>query len=205
MADNRAQITQLLDSLHPGDPRQGTELLPLVYQELRHLAAAKMAHEIPGQTLQATALVHEAWLRLVSAGPKEWQNRAHFFSAAAEAMRRILVENARRRHQLKRGGNWRRIEWDSLDLPQLPPDERVLAIDEALEELSGVDPLEAEVVKLRFFAGLEHAEIAAVLKISERTAHRYWAFAKVWLYERLNSARNSRPRSPSTGPRRKIA
>jgi RNA polymerase sigma factor (TIGR02999 family) len=181
MNDNRARLTRLLDDMGPEDPRNATELLPLVYQELRRFAAAKLSRELPGQTLQATALVHEAWLRLHSSGNQSWQNRAHFFSAAAEAMRRILVEAARRKHQLKRGGQWRRVEWDSVDLPAMSQDERVLAVDEALDELAQVSPVEAEVVKLRFFAGLEHAEIATVLKLSERTVHRYWSFAKVWL------------------------
>lgn len=181
MNDNRARLTRLLDDLGPEDPRNATELLPLVYQELRRFAAAKLSRELPGQTLQATALVHEAWLRLHCSEQQSWQNRAHFFSAAAEAMRRILVEAARRKHQLKRGGQWRRVEWDSLDLPAMSQDDRVLAVDEALDELAQVSPVEAEVVKLRFFAGLEHTEIATVLKLSERTVHRYWAFAKVWL------------------------
>jgi RNA polymerase sigma factor (TIGR02999 family) len=194
--NDRAQITRLLDELRPDDPRRATELLPLVYDELRRLAAARMARELPGQTLQATALVHEAWLRLISSERQNWQNRKHFFGAAAEAMRRILVENARRKKQLKRGGEWRRIDWDGFDLPSLGPEERILAIDEALEELTRVSPMEAEVVKLRFFAGLEHAEIAAVLKLSERTVHRYWSFAKVWLYDQL-SAKPAPPQPPS--------
>ena len=181
------QITQLLASAGPDNPQTAATLLPLVYDELRRLAAAKMARELPGQTLQATALVHEAWLRLVSAEQQNWENRGHFFAAAAEAMRRILVENARRRHRLKHGGNWQRIDWEGLDLPQLDPDEKLLAINEALEELAKVGPTEAEVVKLRFFAGLEYAEIAALLNISERTAHRYWAFARVWLYQHLRA------------------
>jgi RNA polymerase sigma factor (TIGR02999 family) len=196
MQDNRAQITQLLDTLQPEDPRNATELLPLVYQQLRYLAAAKMSKELPGHTLQATALVHEAWLRLISSQRQNWQNRAHFFSAAAEAMRRILVENARRKRQLKRGGNWHRVEWEGMDFPELEPDERILAINDAVEELARIDPLEAEVVKLRFFAGLEHAEIAAVLKVSERTVHRHWSFAKVWLYDRLSQ---NRPQNAKRG------
>lgn len=191
--DAGAQLTQVLSRLNPEDPRSSAELLPLVYEELRRLAAIKMANEIPGQTLQATALVHEAWLRLLAAEQRNWQNRSHFFGAAAEAMRRILVENARRRHQLKRGGEWRRVDWEGLDLPQLDPEDRVLAVDEALEELAKVGPTEAEVVKLRFFAGLEHAEIAELLKLSERTVHRYWSFAKAWLYEHLRENKPSEP------------
>jgi RNA polymerase sigma factor (TIGR02999 family) len=184
------QLTQMLSRIKPEDPQSSEVLLPLVYAELRRLAAFKMANEQPGQTLQATALVHEAWLRLVSSEQQNWQNRAHFFGAAAEAMRRILVENARRKHQLKRGGKWQRVNWEGLDLPGLEPDDRILAVDEALTELAKEGPLEAEVVKLRFFAGLEHAEIAAILKLSERTVHRYWSFAKVWLYERLRGQKS---------------
>ncbi len=185
MEDPRAQITQVLASLKPDGSQTATTLLPLVYDELRRIAAAKMARELPGQTLQATALVHEAWLRLVDSKHQSWQNRAHFFGAAAEAMRRILVENARRKHQLKRGGNWQRVDLDELDIPELGPDEKVLAINEALSELAKVGAVEAEVVKLRFFAGMEHAEIARLLNLSERTVHRYWSFAKVWLYQYL--------------------
>ncbi len=187
MEDARTQITQLLASLPVGDARSATTLLPLVYDELRRMAAGKMAREMPGHTLQATALVHEAWLRLVASEHQTWQNRAHFFGAAAEAMRRILVENARRKHGLKHGGNWQRVDWDGLDLPSFPPDEQVMAIDEALSELANVGPVEAEVVKLRFFAGMEYSEIATLLKLSERTVHRYWAFAKVWLYQYLSA------------------
>jgi len=178
-------MTQLLAALQPGDAQSATALLPLVYDELRRLAAGKMAREMPGQTLQATALVHEAWLRLVSSEHQTWQNRAHFFGAAAEAMRRILVENARRKHELKHGGKWQRVEWEGLEVPAMPPDEQILAIDEALFELARVGPVEAEVVKLRFFAGMEYSEIAKLLNLSERTVHRYWAFAKVWLFRYL--------------------
>jgi len=185
MDEPKDQVTRLLATLQPGDPQSASALLTLLYDELRRLALAKMANEAPGQTLQATALVHEAWLRLVSAEHQNWQNRAHFFGAAAEAMRRILVENARRKRQLKRGGKWQRIEWEGLDIPGLEPDDRVLAVDEALEELARMSPAEAEVVKLRFFGGLEYSEIAVLLKLSERTVHRYWSFAKVWLYEYL--------------------
>ncbi len=182
MSDPRAQMTELLATLQPGNAQSATALLPLVYDELRRMAAGKMARELPGQTLQATALVHEAWLRLVGSEHQTWENRAHFFGAAAEAMRRILVENARRKHGLKHGGNWQRVDWEGLDVPSMAPDEKVLAIDEALSELAKVGPVEAQVVKLHFFAGMEYAEIASLLKLSERTVHRYWAFAKVWLF-----------------------
>ncbi len=187
MNEPKNEITAALDALKGNDPHSATALLPLVYGELRRLAAARMAQEQPGQTLQATALVHEAWLRLVGSDHQDWQNRAHFFGAAAQAMRRILVENARRKHQLKRGGQWHRIDIEGLDLPGLPPDDKILAIDDALSELARVAPVEAQVVNLHFFAGMEYAEVAKVLNLSERTVHRYWAFAKVWLYEYLRS------------------
>ncbi len=183
MDEPKQQVTELLASFKAEDPRSSEALLPLVYGELRRLAAAKMLQEQPGQTLQATALVHEAWLRLVASEQQSWDNRAHFFGAAAEAMRRILVENARRKHQLKRGGNWQRIDWEGLAIAEFEPDEKLLAVDEALEELARVGPLEAQVVKLHFFSGLEFAELAQLLKVSERTVHRYWAFAKVWLFQ----------------------
>ena len=185
MDEPKEEVTRILQSLNEREPESSTALLPVVYSELRRIAAAKMAQELPGQTLQATALVHEAWLRLCSSEQQNWQNRAHFFGAAAEAMRRILVENARRKRQLKRGGKWQRVELENLELPGLEPDDRILAVDEALSELAKVGPVEAEVVKLHCFAGLEHAEIANVLQLSKRTVHRYWAFAKVWLYQRL--------------------
>ncbi len=187
MSEGKQDITAVLEALKANDPHSSTALLPLVYDELRRLAAARMAQEQPGQTLQATALVHEAWLRLVASDHQDWENRAHFFGAAALAMRRILVENARRKHQLKHGGQWHRVQLEGLDLPGLSPDDKVLAIDDALSEFAKVAPTEAQVVNLRFFAGMQYPEIAAVLKLSERTVHRYWSFAKVWLYEHLNS------------------
>ena len=187
MDEAKEQVTQLLAGLKPDDPARSAALLPFVYDELRRLAASRMANEPAGQTLQPTALVHEAWLRLVSAEHQTWQNRGHFFAAAAEAMRRILVENARRKKQLKRGGNWQRVDWDGLDVAGMEPDDRVLAVDDALQELARENAVEAEVVKLRFFGGLEHKEIAVLLHVSERTVHRYWDFAKVWLYQRLKS------------------
>jgi RNA polymerase sigma factor (TIGR02999 family) len=183
--ETREQVTRLLSGLKPDGSASSADLLPLVYGELRRLAALRMANEPAGQTLQATALVHEAWLRLVSAEHQTWQNRGHFFGAAAEAMRRILVENARRKKQLKRGGDWQRINWDGLDVAGMEPDDCVLAVDEALQELAKVNRVEAEVVKLRFFGGLEHKEISTLLHVSERTVHRYWDFAKVWLYRQL--------------------
>jgi RNA polymerase sigma factor (TIGR02999 family) len=185
MPSPQEHVTQLLQDVADGSPQASAELLPLIYEELRRVAAWKMEQESPGQTLQATALVHEAWIRLVGSKESNWQNRSHFFGAAAEAMRRILVENARKKRQLKRGGHWKRIELEHLDLPTASPDDRILLIDEALEELAREDPLEARVVKLRYFAGLSHQEVAALLGVSERTVKRYWDFAKAWLLQRI--------------------
>ena len=167
------------------DIRTAGELLPLVYTELRHLAAAQLARESSGHTLQATALVHEAWLRLVSSPQRNWRNRTYFFAAAAEAMRRILVEEARRRLRLRHGGSWQRVDLEGAELTQAPPDERIVLVDEALEELAQLDPVEAEVVKLHYFGGLNQVETAEVLGLSERTVKRYSAFAKAWLYRRI--------------------
>jgi len=179
------QVTQILAGLGGSHSGAASELLPLVYDELRRLAASKLAREKPGQTLQATALVHEAWLRLVTSEQQNWQNRNYFFAAAAEAMRRILVENARRKCQLKRGGKYVKVDLEAVELPSVPPDEQTLLVDEALQALAKEDPIEAEVVKLHFFVGLRHAEIAEILGISERTVKRYWSFAKVWLFRRI--------------------
>jgi RNA polymerase sigma factor (TIGR02999 family) len=174
-------VTRILDQMQQGDPKAAEELLPLVYEELRRLAAAKMAHEKPGQTLQATALVHEAWLRLAGPRDQEWKNKAHFFCAAAEAMRRILVDNARRKRTQKHGGNAERVDADSFELSAPLPDERVLALDEALTALSSEDPEAAELVKLRFFVGLPHREAAALMGLSHTKADQVWLFAKAWL------------------------
>jgi RNA polymerase sigma factor (TIGR02999 family) len=172
----------MLDSIAQGDPKAAEELLPLVYEELRKLAAHKMAGEAPGQTLQPTALVHEAWLRLVGNEGAQFANRAHFFAAAAEAMRRILVERARRRSALKRGSGTGRVSLDELELPIAEADdERLLAVDEALEKLAALDPPKAELVKLRYFTGMTFEEAAAVLGIAVRTAKEWWAFARAWL------------------------
>ena len=158
------------------------ELLPLVYEELRKIAAHKMAQEAPGQTLQPTALVHEAWLRLGADAQPEWQNRAHFFAAAAEAMRRILVERARRRTALKRGGGANAVSLDAIEIPIVSPDdERLLAVDEALEEFAAIQPRKAELVKLRFFTGMTFEEAASVLGIAVPTAKEWWAYARAWL------------------------
>jgi RNA polymerase sigma factor (TIGR02999 family) len=181
-----SDITRILDSAAAGDPMAAAELLPLVYGELRKLASARLADERPGQTLQATALVHEAYLRLVGpADAPRWNGRGHFFAAAAEAMRRILVEQARRRGRLKNGGERRRVELDADCLVGCGPSPDLLALDQALTKFSQTEPVKAELVKLRFFAGLTMPEAAAALNISLATAERGWAFAKSWLYAEL--------------------
>ncbi len=177
------KVTQLLSAIDSRDPKAAEELVPLVYEELRQLAAQRMAREGPGQTLQATALVHEAWIKL---GAGKFDGRAHFFAAAAEAMRRILVDQARRKQSLKRGGNPQRADWSSLHLAADAPDEQVLAVNEALDRLAQRDPRGAELIKLRLFTGLPNIEAAEVLGISERTAKRTWAYARAWLFEELN-------------------
>jgi len=175
-------ITIILDRVLEGDSVAAGELLPLVYQELRRLAAHKMANEAPGHTLQPTALVHEAWLRLVSPGdPPRFQGRAHFFGAAAEAMRRILVDRAREKKALKRGGDLKRVDLDGIELPSPMPDDELLALDEALERLATVDTRAAEMVKLCFFVGLTQEEAARELGVSLATAERVWSFARAWL------------------------
>ena len=180
------QVTRLLDDAAHGGSVAAAELLPLVYDELRRIAAAKMAHEQPGQTLQATALVHEAWLRLVDDhGQARFENRAHFFGAAAEAMRRILVDNARRKKAVKHGGEFLRVDWKYLDVALASDDDTVLAVSEALDKLAACDAVGAELIKLRFFAGLPNAEAAKMLGLSERTAKRTWAYARAWLLEEL--------------------
>jgi len=182
-----SEVTRILSAVEQGDPHAAEQLLPLVYEELRKLAAQKMAQEAPGQTLQATALVHEAYLRLVDAEVmKRWDSRGHFFAAAAEAMRRILVESARRRASGKHGGQLRRIDFDAAQSQSELPADDLLALDEALDQLAREDPVKAELVKMRCFAGLSHQEAAEALGISRATADRYWAYAKSWLYCRLN-------------------
>ncbi len=182
-----SDVTRILDRAQQGDPHAAEELLPLVYEELRKLAAQKMAGEKPGQTLQPTALVHEAWLRLAGSGAKHWDNRGHFFAAAAEAMRRILIERARCKARLRRGGQVERVALEHVSLALEDPDETVLAVHEALDRLAVADPLKAEVVKLRYFVGLDHAEIAQVLNLSEPTVRRHWSFARAWLYAELKA------------------
>ena len=185
--DLMSEVTQLLTAIGQGDQRASAELLPLVYDELRKLAAQRLAQEKPGQTLQATALVHEAFLRLVHASAEDpWDGKGHFFAAAAEAMRRILIENARRKHRIRHGGQLRRVDLDSqLDIFSESNDD-LLGLNEALDQFAGEDPEAAEVVKLRYFAGLTIEETAQALDLSVRTVNRHWAFARAWLYQRLN-------------------
>jgi RNA polymerase sigma factor (TIGR02999 family) len=181
-----SEVTQILSAIAGGDPHGASQLLPLVYEELRQLAAHKLANEMPGQTLQPTALVHEAYLRLVGETEElHWDSRGHFFAAAAEAMRRILVENARRKGSSKRGGDRTRADLDAEQLAAPELREDLLALDEALNQLAGADPEAARLVQLRYFAGLTLAEAAQVLGVSARTADRLWAYARAWLYQAL--------------------
>jgi RNA polymerase sigma factor (TIGR02999 family) len=175
-----SNVTHILAEIGDGDPAAADQLLKLVYDELRKLAAVKLASEKPGQTLQATALVHEAYIRLVGIeNPPSWESRCHFFAAAAESMRRILIDTARRKQTQKRGGDWKRDDLEAVAAPE--PDEDLLALDEALQKLAVKDPLKAKLVELRYFAGLTGEEAAEVLNISPTTADRYWAYARTWL------------------------
>ena len=177
-----SDVTQMLQAAVRGETGAAENLLPLVYDQLRSLAAARMARESGGHTLQATALVHEAWLRLVKEGERSWENRAIFFAAAAEAMRRILIENARRKSRLKRGGgDLERVALADIDLAESTPDDRVLMIEEALERLQATDPEAAKLVVMKFFGGMTNQEVATNLGITERTVERRWAYAKAWL------------------------
>jgi RNA polymerase sigma factor (TIGR02999 family) len=181
-----SEVTRVLSAIEGGDPHAAEQLLPLVYEELRKLAAQKLAQEKPGQTFQATALVHEAYLRLVNADQaKHWDSRGHFFAAAAEAMRRILINCAREKRRLKRGGGGQRLDLDQIDLSIAEPPDKFLILNDALDKLAQEDPACAELVKLRFFAGLTLEEAAKTLGVVRRTADRYWAFARAWLYAEL--------------------
>lgn len=180
-----SDITLILDRVQQGDPKAAEELLPLVYEELRKLAAHKMSQEAAGHTLQPTALVHEAWLRLGGGEGAQFENRAHFFGAAAEAMRRILIENARRKGRLKRGGEWERVGLANLDVAVTTNDDTLLAVHEALIKLATLDPVGAKLIELRFFAGLSNVDAAKVLGLAERTAKRTWSYARAWLHEEL--------------------
>ena len=188
-----SDFTVILQQIEQGDAGAANRLLPLVYDELRKLAAQKMARENPGQTLQATALVHEAWLRLGGDQQATWQNRAHFFAAAAEAMRRILIDNARRKNAVRHGGGAEHVSFDldSLELAAGVEDEQLLALHEALDALAAHDAVKAELVKLRFFAGLTLVQAANVLELSEPTAKRCWAYARAWLYREITKNNRS--------------
>jgi RNA polymerase sigma factor (TIGR02999 family) len=182
-----SDVTKILSQIEQGDPSAADQLLPLVYEELRKLAAAKLASEKPGQTLQATALVHDAYVRLVDVEKAQhWNSRGHFFGAAAEAMRRILVDNARRKDRIRHGGGQARIEIEKLDLAGVSASDDILALDEALGRLSTQEPTVTQVVQLRYFAGLTIEQTAAALDISVRTANRHWAYAKAWLFQELS-------------------
>jgi RNA polymerase sigma factor (TIGR02999 family) len=181
-----SDVTHILFAIEHGDPKAAEQLLPLVYEELRKLAAQKLAQEKPGQTLQATALVHEAYLRLVDAdNSQSWNGRGHFFAAAAEAMRRILIESARGKAREKRGGDWQRVDFEELDAASSVSPEQLVALDDALVRLAALDHLAGELVKLRYFAGLALDQAAAALGISPATAYRHWAYARAWLHSEL--------------------
>ena len=185
MGESTEPVTQVLEAIGAGDEQAAEKLLPLVYEELRRLAAARMAREAPGQTLQPTALVHEAWLKLVGSGRQHWESRRHFFSAAAEAMRHILIDRARKRQCERHGGGQQRVDIAEVEVAAPVEDETLLALNEAIDELEKLDPAKAEVVKLKFFVGLSEREAAELLGVSERTIERRWAYAQAWLFERL--------------------
>jgi RNA polymerase sigma factor (TIGR02999 family) len=180
-----SDVTHILHRVQQGDAKAAGELLPLVYEELRKLAAARMANEQANQTLQPTALVHEAWLRLTGGAEASFDGRGHFFAAAAEAMRRILIENARRKGRLKRGGEWERVGLENLDVASVTDGDTLLAVHEALEKLAVIDPVGAKLIELRFFAGLSNVHAAKALGLAERTAKRTWTYARAWLHEEL--------------------
>jgi RNA polymerase sigma factor (TIGR02999 family) len=180
--------TLLLTAIEQGDPTAADKLLELLYEELRKLAAGKMAREAPGNTLQPTALVHEAWLRMVGARNPAFENRAHFFSAAAEAMRRILIDRARRKLRLRHGGNLERVDLDEQDIAAPGDDSQILAVHEALDELAKVHPMQAEVIKLRYFAGMTNEETAEALDISVATVKNYWTFARTWVFNKIKNS-----------------
>jgi RNA polymerase sigma factor (TIGR02999 family) len=187
-----SEVTRILNAIQRGDAQAAGQLLPLIYDELRKLAAQRLAHETPGQTLQPTALVHEAYVRLVGKGEEpHWDSRGHFFAAAAEAMRRILVESARRKHRLKRGGNRQRVDLGAVEAPSQEPSDDLEALDQALNQFAAEDAVKTELVKLRYFAGLSIEEAASCLGISRATANRYWLYARAWLYDHLRTRDDS--------------
>jgi RNA polymerase sigma factor (TIGR02999 family) len=181
-----SEVTRILNSIDHGDPKAAEELLPLVYEELRKLARAQMVNEKPGQTLQATALVHEAYLHLIGSHETDWHGRNHFFMAAAESMRRILIWNARKKQRLKRGGHLKRTVLEEIQIATETDPDTLLEVESALELLREVDATKAELVKLRFFIGLTNLEAAKVLQISEKTATRYWVWARAWLFDAIS-------------------
>ena len=180
-------VTRILNAIEQGDARAADKLLPVVYQELRRLAAYKLSHEAPGQTLQATALVHEAYIRLVGSEAQDWGSRTHFFTAAAEAMRRILIDNARRKQRLKRGGGQQKVNLNDAELAIEGSSDDLIALDEALVKLASIDKVKADLVILRYFAGLTLKQAASILHLSERTAKRHWTHARAWLYQQITS------------------
>lgn len=191
-----SDVTRILNAIERGDAKTSEELLPVVYHELRRMAAHKMASEPAGHTLQPTALVHEAWLQLVDSKNQSWQNRAHFFGAAAEAMRRILIARARRKGRQRRGSGVAHLEVDELEIASPAPDDQLLALNDALDRFAKLEPQQAELVKLRYFVGLKIPEAAEILGISEATAKRWWAYARAWLYEEIQPLeRSARERS----------
>jgi len=184
-----SDVTQILAAIEKGEPKAAEELLPLVYEELRKLAAHRMANEAPGHTLQATSLVHEAWLRLVGSENPKFDGRAHFFAAAAEAMRRILIDRARRKRAVRHGGGQVRVNLEDVDVAMEKDDDQLLAMNDALDKLAGQNRLEAELVKLRYFVGMTNAQAAEVLGITEGAAKHYWIHARTWLYQQITSER----------------
>lgn len=182
-----SDVTRILTAIEQGDAKATDELLPLVYNELRRMAAHKMSAERPGHTLQPTALVHEAWLQLVDSRNQSWQNRAHFFGAAAEAMRRILIARARRKQTQRRGARAEHLDLDELEIASPAPDDQLLALSDALDRFAALEPQQAELIKLRYFVGMKIPEAAEVLGISEATAKRWWAYARAWLFNEINA------------------
>jgi len=181
-----SDITRILTAIEQGDARSTDELLPLVYSELRRMAAHKMVNEPPGHTLQPTALVHEAWLKLVDSPAQSWQNRAHFFGAAAEAMRRLLIARARRKRTVRRGEGAAHLDLNEIEIASPAPDDQLLALNDALDRFAALEPRQAELVKLRYFVGLKISEAAEILGISQATAKRWWTYARAWLFKEIN-------------------